>query len=76
MDYYEITKKLIGHIHPVGQTHIDADRYTNLVNMCDLAEQIISSIRDVAQFKDNPQYSVNVAGEYAYNFLQRLSNND
>ena len=30
MDYYEVVKKLIGEVDPVGETHIDNERFENL----------------------------------------------
>lgn len=72
MNHYSIIKKLIGDIKPIGQTHIDADKYTNLVNMCEMVELLIEDIIDVSKLKDRTEHSIKVAGERADIFLKSI----
>jgi hypothetical protein len=44
MDIYEIVKKLVGNINPVGKSEVDADRLQNIIVICDLANKIIEDI--------------------------------
>ena len=70
MDVYEVTKKLIGPIEPVGETQTDAKRYENLKDMIDLTESLIAEIGDVARFnKDRHEHSMSQAGKRAHKFF-------
>lgn len=72
MDYYEITKKLIGKVYPVGETNIDSERYNNLIQMCDLSESLLMDIKEVSRLKDAREHSVKSAGIYADKFIEIL----
>jgi len=72
MDYYEVVKKLIGPIEPVGETNTDNARFENLVNMIDLMENMLADIADVAERETAPEYSVSRAGKEARKFLKSL----
>lgn len=69
---YEVVKKLVGPIGPVGATHVDGERFDNLQVMTELADKIITAIDDVACVKNAPEHSVNKAGTFASDFLDRL----
>lgn len=72
MTYYEMVKKLVGEISPVGETYEDARRLLNLENMIALVDHLISDIDKVAMNKGKPEYSLNKAGTVASEYLDSL----
>ncbi len=74
MDIYEIVKKLIGPINPVGETQTDDKRFDNLKDMKELIIQLISDIDEVATDNKNKyEYSMKKAGEFANRILDELN---
>lgn len=71
MEIYEIVKKLVGEINPVGETNEDDKRMGNLRVMMKLVEKLVSDIDCVAYDKNKVEYSIKRAGEYADNFLRK-----
>lgn len=70
MTYTDIIKKLIGAVNPVGETNTDNQRYENLKELCEVANNLITMIDDVAHnYKDMPEYSIQRASNYAKMFL-------
>ena len=70
IDNYEVIKKLIGSIEPVGETHTDNARYENLQEMTRLADALLEDIGDIARHnKDRPEYSMSKAGKFAHGFF-------
>jgi hypothetical protein len=72
MDIYEIVKKLVGGIQPVGETNVDNKRYENLVEMTELVDKLIFDISQVAYNKNSYMASYKKAGVFADNFLAGL----
>jgi hypothetical protein len=72
MDYYEIMKKLIGNIEPVGESHTDDPRYGNLKEYMALAERLLVDIASVAGYADRPEYSMSRAGTLAKEYLNNV----
>lgn len=71
MTHTEIVKKLIGEIKPVGETNADAQRFENLKELCELANDLIVMIFSVANnYKNRPEHSVQKASNYADQFLK------
>lgn len=71
MTHIEIVKKLIGNVHPAGQADRDDERFENLKAMCELANDLITEIDNVAyRNKDSYESSVKRASDYATNFLK------
>jgi hypothetical protein len=71
-DYTEIVKKLIGRIDPIGETNADEERYVNLGIMCELVNNLVRDINEVAFYNKNRQeYSLQRAGKYAEKFLSQ-----
>lgn len=60
----EVVEKLIGNINPIGDTTQDEIRFGHLKNTCDLVDELISDIADVANRKSD-EFSVKKAAEYA-----------
>lgn len=71
-DLYELVRKLNGSIKPVGMSHIDSISYKNLKNVIELTEQLFYDLKDVAEYKDRPEHSMNKAGKEARRFLDEL----
>jgi len=70
MDIYEVVKKLIGNIEPIGETHTDNDRYENLKKLTGLTEQLLTDICSIEHdYKNNHQYSMKRASEHCAGFL-------
>jgi inorganic pyrophosphatase len=73
MDYYEIVRKLIGNIEPVGETNEDDRRFENLKKITELTEKLIAEIANVeSDYKSAYQYSMKRVSNYAGEFLNRL----
>lgn len=68
MTHEEIVFKLIGNIHPVGETRTDEKRFDNLKDMCALVEDLICHIKGVAK-EDGREHSIKKASDYAKAFL-------
>ncbi len=69
MTHTEIVKKLIGNINPIGESHIDKERFESLKEMCDLVSNLVSEIKYVARDKNRNEHSMKEMGIYASNFL-------
>ncbi|MFA5133074.1 MAG: hypothetical protein WC444_07145 [Candidatus Paceibacterota bacterium] len=72
MEYYDVVKKLLGEIKPVGETYEDTRRFENLKNTISLVDDLISDLQVVATNKDRVEYSMKQAGLLADKFLQGL----
>lgn len=70
MTHTDIVKKLIGNIHPIGDSRIDEGRLENLKAMCELVKNLVNEI-EVVHFnnKDSHEHSVKKAYDYASDFL-------
>lgn len=70
MNYIEIIKKLIGPINPVGDSHIDAERFENLKYMCEMVDKLVQEIDNVHyRYKDDNEASIKLMADYADNFM-------
>jgi hypothetical protein len=70
MDLKEIVMKLVGPVFPVGDTNEDEERFKNLCNLCELTNNLIAHIDEVAcENKNQTEYSRKRAGEFAYKVL-------
>lgn len=49
LELEQVVEKLVGPILPVGETHIDDERFLNLIVMCDLVEYLVERIDNVAK---------------------------
>jgi len=66
----DVINKLIGNINPVGETNTDNERFENLKAMCELVNNLIVDIDDMAyRNKDAYEFSKKRASEYAKKFL-------
>jgi hypothetical protein len=70
MTHTDVVKKLIGNINPIGQSSVDEERFNNLKDMCDLVNNLVGLIDDVAWLnRDSHEHSVMKARDYAKSFL-------
>jgi len=70
MTNYDIVKKIIGEIRPVGKSEVDSERLENLKAMCELSAEILEAIKDVAcDFESDKQGSVKSCCDYAKKYL-------
>lgn len=73
MEVYDVVKKLIGEIRPVGDASRDPQRLENLKEMCKLHAEIHKAIDDVAyDFKDDKQGTVVTSCNFANKYLDSL----
>jgi len=76
INVYDVVKKLIGPIEPVGESHTDAKRMENLEKMTALINQLLADVDQVIPFKDRVEFSMKRAGEHASKFFDRLGIED
>jgi len=73
LDVYEVTKKLLGPIDPIGETRTDDERYENLKATILVVDKLLSDIDDVAyQNKDCHEHSRKRAADEAAEFFNKL----
>ncbi len=73
MTNYDVIKKLIGKINPIGESNTDAARFKNLEELTSLVENLITDIDDMAfNNKDAYEFSVKKAANHATEFLNRI----
>lgn len=66
----QLIKKVIGSITPIGQSGIDAERLENLKAMCELVNDLVTEIDNVAyRNKDSKEHSVKIMADYAKKFI-------
>lgn len=69
---YEIATKLIGPVKPVGETNEDQQRFANLQHQCDLLQQLLEDIEEVARVADGGRASYMHAKKSAKVLLSQL----
>lgn len=72
MTTFEIVMRLIGPIHPVGESNEDDERHKNLEDLCDLVINLMNEIKYVRDEKNRHEFSIKRAGERADKFLNYL----
>lgn len=72
MTLYDVVKKLIGEVKPIGETRTDDIRFENLKQLTELVDKLETDIDEIAMLKDRPEYSIKRAGEFADAFLTKL----
>lgn len=72
MTIYDVVKKLLGEINPIGETNTDIQRLENLGETLVVVEQLMGDIQRVAVHKDRAEYSVSQAGKIAHQFLAEV----
>jgi hypothetical protein len=72
MDIYDVVKKIVGPINPVGKTEADDVRLESLELTIGLIDALLIDIRYVASYKDCEEFSRSRAGKRAENFLKDI----
>jgi len=73
MTNYDVVRKLIGEVNPIGETNEDNKRYENLKELTLLTGDLLAVINDVAiRHKDSHEFSVKRSGEHAIKFINKL----
>jgi hypothetical protein len=73
IEIYEVVKKLIGEIDPIGETHTDDVRFGNLKIMTDLVDKLLTDIDSIGyNYKDNHQFSMKRASSFAQEFQDKM----
>ena len=72
IDIYEIVKKLIGEINPIGDSNVDRARLENLKVTTGLVDKLVFDIDSIVPNKDRVERSMEQAGEFADKFLTDL----
>ena len=72
MTHKEIVQKLIGPIHPIGESNADNARFENLKTLCDLVNDLVTDIDSVGyENKDHYEYSRKRAADYVSVFMTK-----
>ncbi len=71
MTNYDVVRKLIGPIHPVGESHTDHDRYKNLGAMTQLVDKLMFDLHQVARSL-RPEASIQKAAKHASEFIDEI----
>lgn len=72
MEIYNVVKKLLGEIKPVGETNADNKRFENLVATTHLINELLFEVGEVAQFASRFEDSMSRAGKHAEKFLKDI----
>jgi len=72
METYDVVKKLIGEVRPVGETTTDDTRYENLKALVDLTNKLLIVISAVATEKNQSEFSRRRAGQFADEYLTTI----
>ncbi len=73
MTIYEVVKKLVGSITPVGASHIDALKLDSLEQTTDLIDRLLSDVIAASEYKDRHEESMKQIGKQAAEFLNGLN---
>jgi len=72
---YEVVKKLIGPIKPIGESNTDQDRLENLKKMTELIELLLDDVIKIeTAYLYSPRHSEQVCGDFASKFLDETLN--
>lgn len=74
MNPYEIVMKLIGPIHPIGETNTDETRLKNLKELTLLVDKLLFEINSAAQNASRPEASMKAIGNHARDFIRDIRN--
>lgn len=75
MELIDIVNKLIGNIEPIGDTSVDEERFENLKAYCELINEMVTQVDDVAYNNRNSNLaSVKKSNDYIDNFLTNTLN--
>jgi len=70
---YEVVRKLIGPIEPLGDSYADDKRLQNLKTLIKLTDKLLGDISQVAMERHSTLHSEKIAGIEAHNFLHSVA---
>jgi len=76
INVYEVVKKLIGPIEPVGESHTDNRRFENQKEMMALIDRLLSNWFNLRRFSNNHQASMKRAGIMASKYFRDIQEAD
>lgn len=66
----DLVFRLIGEIEPVGETHIDDERFCNLQNMLNLLDILIDEVCLILSCEERNEYSMRRAGQEVRRWME------
>ena len=70
INIYDVVMKLVGNIHPVGETTADNFSYDNLKQLTELTDSLLFEINTIAmRYRASHEYSVKRASDHCSAFL-------
>lgn len=70
MELIDVVDKLVGKIEPTGDTSVDEERFENLKAYCELINEMVKRVDDVAYNNmDSSLASVKRSNDYISSFL-------
>ena len=71
---YEVVKKLVGDINPVGESDYDEKVFENLKTELVLVEMLLEDIKDVSRLSSKEEYSMFICGQFADKMIETYRN--
>ena len=68
----DIIRKIIGRVMPVGETHEDEKRLSNLKEMVFVLHELMDEIFEIAYLIDRPEASLCIAANEARKFIAEI----
>jgi hypothetical protein len=72
MTNYDVVKKLIGRVEPIGESNEDSKRLINLEELIYVTECLIRNLKSVAEYNSSYESSVKYAGLTSSKYLNGL----
>jgi len=72
-DLTDVVLKLLGEIHPQGETHGDSLRYQNLEEFCNMMDVFMFELIEIAEQRNSHEGSVSKAGRLADKTLHNIT---
>lgn len=72
MTIYEIVKKLVGQVKPIGETQEDDRRLNNLRDTIELVDLLLSDISEVSSINHRGECSIVKAKKVANEFIKEM----
>jgi hypothetical protein len=73
MTVYDVVKKLIGPIGPIGDSREDMTRCNNLIDTLALVDALLEDIIAVSRARNLPMPSMQTAGKHAFDWCKETA---
>jgi len=70
MTNYDVVKRLIGNVMPIGETRQDEINFEHLKQTCDLVSLLLDDIGRAASITSNKEFSIRRSQDFARDFLK------